>query len=369
MPLSTTFLIVFILFAQSLWSAAPDPADRAAFRTAYANYQHYAQQEDWSASLRYAKETWELSRQLYGDAHPNTAKTAHNLALNLARLKRNSGADYIYRSALTSYEATYGIDSVELIPLLLDMADNDALLMTSDQQDKRDVLLQRALKLGKQHYQTKSLEYANLLVKTGAIYGLRVKDKKRARYLLEGYKLTKNLSEENSQEVAEAAYAVGKYYLSLKKYKDALRYSNEAWLIYSATPKQNPFMQLSVLIDLIGAHYQLADTDDVARYRTKIQQLEMLLGNAHEQLIVETRPVRPPESDWKNKFEWVRVKYDIDAFGSVINAEVDSSSGNNKFHAPSLEAIKEWIYSPRIRDGKAVPIRGASKKFRYFRGN
>jgi TonB family protein len=52
----------------------------------------------------------------------------------------------------------------------------------------------------------------------------------------------------------------------------------------------------------------------------------------------------------------VSVLVDIDEAGKVVNVEVSKAS-NDRFRAPALDAVKQWVFSPAKQDGKAVRAR------------
>jgi TonB family protein len=52
----------------------------------------------------------------------------------------------------------------------------------------------------------------------------------------------------------------------------------------------------------------------------------------------------------------VSVLVDIDESGKVVNAEVSKAS-NDRFRAPAVDAVRQWVFTPAKLAGKAVPAR------------
>lgn len=51
---------------------------------------------------------------------------------------------------------------------------------------------------------------------------------------------------------------------------------------------------------------------------------------------------------------WVQLSFVVDENGAVVDPVIEDSSGIYDFEKASLRAIKQWQYSPAVRDGKAI---------------
>jgi len=51
---------------------------------------------------------------------------------------------------------------------------------------------------------------------------------------------------------------------------------------------------------------------------------------------------------------WVKLSFVVDANGAVVDPVIEDSSGIRDFEKASLRAIRQWQYSPAIRNGKKI---------------
>jgi TonB family protein len=369
------FLQVFVLVIWSPLAIAITPEEKKQFNEVYSQYQRYANEGNWKESVDYAKQAWDMSTRLLGPEHRNTAKLAHNFALNLARTGSNTGAMRLYESALESYEAAYGADSPELVPLLIDMADSVGMdfsslgirLMSKDAERDRDDYLSRALQIAKKSYAKTSTEYIAALTRIGDVYAQKNRSNTGVKHLKKAYSLSKKHLGIESLEFAAAALALGSYYQRDDSSARAIAYLEEAWTVYTHNPGADDPASLKTVHQLIKSHIALKDAEAVARYRLENQQLVERIGDVMEEVIVKVRPEKQPKSAWENKYEWVVVSFSINENGDVTDAFIDVSSGPEHFHQPSLDAVRQYVYSPRAVGGKALPVKNLSERFTYYK--
>lgn len=117
----TGLLLTSIFFSSllSLTSLANDA--KTAFKVAYRNYQAHFDAGDFEASLPYAKQTYELSSQLYELTSLNRLAAIENYALNLRVVDNNIMSQAVFIELLNAYEKKYGRHGVELLPVLGDL--------------------------------------------------------------------------------------------------------------------------------------------------------------------------------------------------------------------------------------------------------
>jgi len=307
-----------------------------------------------------------MSRELLGSGHRNTARLAHNYAVNLRRIGNAGGALHAYRQAIASYEKAFGPDSPELSEPLLAMEEFTFRLGKAALRERRE-RIERALRLCRNHYGEQSEEYARLLVRAGDVYRQRMPgDWRGLRYLRQGHKLSEKLLGRDSDAFANAAFALGRYEMQRGWSKQALQHLNEAWEFYSGIPLGDVDMQLSVLVQLLRANVAVADMEEAVWNRELIRRTAMSAKNVNSKLILRGGAEKPRRSDFEKDVEWVRVRYTIDEVGSVVDPVVARSSGNAKFHQPALDAARLSLYTPKVVNGIPVKIHDVSYTY-YFR--
>jgi TonB family protein len=70
---------------------------------------------------------------------------------------------------------------------------------------------------------------------------------------------------------------------------------------------------------------------------------------------LEREPPRYPTIAARNGNEgWVHISFVVDEKGAVVDPVIEDSSGISSFEKASLRAIKQWQYSPAIRNGENI---------------
>jgi len=62
---------------------------------------------------------------------------------------------------------------------------------------------------------------------------------------------------------------------------------------------------------------------------------------------------------------WVKVRYDIDVEGNVLNAVVIAAEPQGVFDETALKTVKSWKFTPRRKDGRAVSADGVISEVKF----
>jgi TonB family protein len=65
-------------------------------------------------------------------------------------------------------------------------------------------------------------------------------------------------------------------------------------------------------------------------------------------------PIFPTQAARNGNEGWVRLSFVVDENGAVVDPVIEDSSGIRGFEKASLRAIKQWQYSPAIRNGEKI---------------
>ena len=79
-------LLLVVAMLSAFVVIADEAADLEAFNAAYSAYQEYADQKDFNRATPEAKVAYELSQQIFGLEHQNTASLAYNYGLALIEI-------------------------------------------------------------------------------------------------------------------------------------------------------------------------------------------------------------------------------------------------------------------------------------------
>jgi tetratricopeptide (TPR) repeat protein len=80
----------------------------AELNSAYSHYQNLAKEGKWKESLSYAKNAFEIGKQIHGEESKHTAALAQNYGSNLYKLGKNKQAEKLLNIALSIKEKTRG---------------------------------------------------------------------------------------------------------------------------------------------------------------------------------------------------------------------------------------------------------------------
>ncbi len=362
-PQRAAIAVVFVVAA--LFGAVTFAGD--SYQAAYRRYQELVGQGDWQAASEYSHQAYELAREQLGEANLTTARLAHNFALNLAMLNQTSGAKQIFKQALRSYEQVFSDDSVELIPVLLDYANTQMkvlnLTLPQSREESRD-LIQRALRISEDGYGRTSAEHAHTLTQAGFVYA-NYRNKQGLSPLKASQKLYDKL--DMPQEQANATYAIGMLQRKLGNTGQAVKALEKALEIIEEGSINDLSLELSTRLELARALFERDKVEEAKDQRDKAVTVAAALGDAGPELLGGVSAKRPRKSAWVNKFEWVMVEYVVDASGNVVFPQLINSSGPKVFEEAAMQAVTQFIFLPKVVDGKPVLSRGHEKKFLFYR--
>lgn len=81
--------------------------------------------------------------------------------------------------------------------------------------------------------------------------------------------------------------------------------------------------------------------------------------------IVRIEPDYPPSALHRGTVGWVQVQFSVGKTGRVIDVIVVDAYPRGVFEEESIEAVRRWLYSPKIEDGVAVERVGLQTVFRF----
>lgn len=89
-------------------------------------------------------------------------------------------------------------------------------------------------------------------------------------------------------------------------------------------------------------------------------------GSDHDvQPVVRIEPDYPPSAERRGIEGWVKVQFSITSTGRVTDVIVVDATPRGVFEEASIEAVRRWLYSPKIEDGVAVERVGLQTVLRF----
>ena len=81
--------------------------------------------------------------------------------------------------------------------------------------------------------------------------------------------------------------------------------------------------------------------------------------------LVAVAPAYPPGPLARNVEGYVDVQYDIEANGVTSNIQILAFEPSKVFNRAVIKAVSKWRYRPKLKDGKAVPVRHIVERVRF----
>lgn len=88
-------------------------------------------------------------------------------------------------------------------------------------------------------------------------------------------------------------------------------------------------------------------------------------SDADEIPLVRVEPQYPRIAAQDRIEGWVRIRFDVNPSGRVINPVVVAAKPMNVFNQAALQAVKRWRYRPKVRNGVAVERKGIVVKLTF----
>lgn len=335
----------------------------AAFRQAWADYQQQYEAGGCAAALPAAERALALGEEIFGDRHPNTAALTYNHALCLLQTGQADAGKVALFLALRRYEAVYGKDSAELIPVLMDLGSATAKVYDSALQQR---YLNRALRLAAKRYGKQSPQYARLSIDAGIRILDGAKLQAARKYLYSGYELLQESAAADDPDLAMAAFNLGKLELGSGHYQRAERLFRKALEAFQR--RDEPAwqqLQLTARAFLVQTYEKLGKRDLATEQSLVIGRMSPGVDAQDYQPLYKAVPVYPEEAALARKEGYVIVEFTVDERGFVRDPQVVELHGPRSFAREALKAIEQWRYAPRFVDGQPVATPGVRHRLSF----
>ncbi len=155
LTLTTLLLLSFSALAEEAKSI------NSRFKSAYHHYQNAVKTNDKEAQTKYAEQSYELGKQLYGESDINVASLAVNLASQYIDNRQYTKANALLLTSVELYEKEYGKESLEQIDLYFALAKSTSM----KNQKKRLNYYLKTLNIADKHKKEYAMTYMLLILK------------------------------------------------------------------------------------------------------------------------------------------------------------------------------------------------------------
>ena len=262
---------------------------------------------------------------------------------------RLSGDRYEFlQRALKLSEELHGDESIELIDLLMDLANEEHENRYTNKNYKRASNIY-AHKVGRE-----SLAYAEfcLQISEEAVSYLNTKGRLRtsSKYALVASEIFVKQSGRSSDGYGKANLRLAKNQMAIKKYRKAIPYLKNAL--------DNPTVSKFARGFLVTVYEQLNESVLAASYRIPVDLAPSENKNTLYQAIFQNWPGSIGGTGW------AKVEYTITKLG--VTADLKVIDGSHRSAKRSLlNVVSEWRFIPAYVEGKAVDTTGVVAKYRW----
>lgn len=355
-------VLVFSLLFSAL-CLATNESDRTAFKEQYGQYQILSKKEDWSAAVPHAEKAYQLGLSLLGEEHKSTAALQYNWGYALLELSREEQAEPVLRAALRKFEALYGKNAEELIPVLMDLSRARASQLEDVRQEKAGYL--RALKIAEEVHGKNSVYYGRLAGEAGNILMSISRSRQAKRFLRESYESFSEALGGQHPQTGVAAFYLGKYELGTGHSSDAIKYFDAALATFKQPDEPANEFEVRTHAFLVQAHERGGDSESATKHCLAIGRMTPAMATQEYLPLFKKAPMYPKGAQRAKLEGYVVVKYTVDKFGFVVNPQVESSHGPASFNKVSLEAASKFRYAPQFENGRPVSTDGVRNKFTF----
>ena len=312
-----------------------------AAQTCFKNASSYGQKR-----ITCAQDALNAGLLIFEDSNPNIIFLTHNLAMSHPRL---SGDRYEFlQRALKLSEELHGDDSIELIDLLMDLANEEHENRYINKNYKRasDIY---AHEVGRE-----SLGYAEfcLQISEEAVSYLNTKGRLRtsSRYAELASEIFLEQLGRSSDGYGKANLRLAKNQLAIRKHRKAIPYLKNAL--------DSPIVSKYARGFLVTVYDRLNEPALAASYSVSIDSQTSGNKNTPYEVIFKNLPGHIGRNGW------AEVVYTITKLGLTDDVKVVDGSGRLAKKALQ-KAVSEWRFTPAYIDGKAVDTTGVIAEYRW----
>tara|TARA_B110000881_G_scaffold107520_1_gene94331 strand:- start:1512 stop:2645 length:1134 start_codon:yes stop_codon:yes gene_type:complete len=320
----------------------------AQFNKAFYTLQEAIKNKNVDAQFKYAKEAYQLGKNLYGDKDIKTASLALILAKQYLKKKQKNQAVPLLLSTIDIYKSEYGNDAIELANIYIILGDS----MAVNQKKESINYYIEALGIAEEH--EKDSPYFNAEIQLEAGIALLRKGSKKSNVILTAQTFYIEYLPKNDARVLNANFYAGKYYFARRKYSKAIESWQANLSVFESLEEFTHPLELNTHAFLIRALEKAGKSDEATKHCIAIGSMTPWNDSQEQRPLYRNHPEYPIDYARKGYTGWVKIGFIISDFGTVKGAEVIASKGGRYFKKSALAALQQWRYAPKFEDG--IPV-------------
>ncbi|WP_404340860.1 inositol polyphosphate kinase family protein [Pseudoalteromonas mariniglutinosa] len=296
-----------------------------------------------------AKQAFTLGKHVYGMGANNTA----NLAINYAKAMTGSSEETnkqryaLYELAYTILAKNHGDTSLQTIDALLGKANN------TESAHKATTYLEQIISIASTQNTPKfvadmQFEAAYLLSHKFA----SEKYHKAKNYLEKADKYYQTNLPEDSVERIKSDFLVASYAQGNKKYNQAIERLTRVVNAFDNNLNYDHNAELTAHSILIGLYEKQGKSEKATKHCLAIAKMVPWKENQEQTPLYRVDPKYPHNKVQFRRDGSVEMEFEVNTAGFVKNINVLKSQGGIAFEKVAKEAVKQWRYAPKFKNGK-----------------
>lgn len=359
------FLAITCIFVFSSFAHAQDvePSGNEEFDNIWARYAEYHEIGDYEKSLIEARRGYELGQKLLPESDKSLAVVTFKYGDALLRAGDTDQSREILEVALDRFESAYGKSSIELVPVLEALAAASARVDFRQSPRLQIRHYKRAIKLVRQNYGKKSLEFADISHRAGQSIVVRSRSRDGQPFLQDAYDYYLLELGPQSPKTALSAFYLGRIAYARRKNSQAILFLTTAYDVFDSGDQLFESLRKAALNDLRQAYFAADRYDEfLASYGQAIEHQDEDLDYLPA---VRVAPVYPSRALSRGVTGYVDLEFTVDENGVPTDIEVIESSSGRVFDRAAIDAVTKFRYIPRIKDGEAVAVNGVKTRISF----
>ena len=333
------------------------------FNRAYAEYQSLAEAGNFLDALPNAKKALILGEEIFGEKHETTAALTYNFGDALLRSRYRDDAKRVLTIALKRYEAIYGKDSEELIPVLMDLGKASLHSPRASSAAK----FRRALQLIAESDGKETDRYAWACIEAGNTILLDSEPRRGKAYLEDAYRIFDSIHGANHPFTGFASFLLGKYWMARNSHQKARDYFLQALNTFEDPDAPSSEIEMSTHAFLVSVYENLDQSEKATQHCLAIGRMSPVDPDQDYQPLFRIKPKYPMTAQAQWREGYVDLEFTVDEYGFVRDPTVIKSQGSD-FERAALASVEKWRYAPRFSDNEPVATEGVRTRF-TFRGS
>ena len=361
-------LIVFLALLAWHPALADDPAQNEDFKAAWAAYSEAVESGRVGKILKTSKVVAEIAEQQFPASDPRLAKILQNYGVALRRGNKKSESRAVLERSRELMENIHGKGSIELVPVMSDLADAYSSSTSSDRQLAH---YKRAMKIVRKEYGKKSMEYADLAFRAATNTFSFSRSLSARQYLLDAREIYRAQLGADHRKTGLASLFLGKMAFAVDHQPRAAEILEEALTAFDGESDEERDYRMATHALLVQVYETWGKSDLATRHSIAIGLDSPSSPEEDYQPLYRQLPVYPKAMLRRRIEGSVDVEFTVNISGFTENAHVikvvtsdpagakkalASEDENMSFEIAALAAVERFRYAPRFVDGVPVPV-------------